>query len=228
MSMARAGIAPHNRLDSREQRGTVFTAGRRGSGWPHMAIVATTRCRCRPLCSWRRGCCPVAVGEPPALMRWASGGRGLSRPASTGCSTSRGWAAHGRSVMTRWNRSSSMRSRLLHRPKRPTGRPATWPSMPECHSRRCRGSGAPSVSNPTSSRPGICRLIRSSSTRCATLSGSTSTRRNGRWCCVSTRSPRCRRSSAPARSCRCCPPPRHGRPTTTSATAPWTCSPRSM
>ena len=75
--------------------------------------------------------------------------------------------------------------------------------------------------------PGSCRRTRSSSTRSATSSGSTSTRPNGRWCSAWTRRPRSRRSTAPHRCSRCCPAPRRGPATTTSATAPRASTPRS-
>ena len=48
-----------------------------------------------------------------------------------------------------------------------------------------------------------------------------------RWCCAWTRNRRFRRSTAPHRACRSCRPPRPGTATTTSATAPPVCSPRS-
>ena len=67
--------------------------------------------------------------------------------------------------------------------------------------------------------------IRSSSTRSATSSGCTSTRLRRPWCCAWTRRPRCRPWTAPPRSCRCCPGRPSGPPTTTSATAPPTCTP---
>ena len=58
---------------------------------------------------------------------------------------------------------------------------------------------------PHRSRRSSCPPIRSSSTRSATSSGSTSTRPRRRSCSASTRSPRSRRSTARRRSCRCCP-----------------------
>ena len=57
------------------------------------------------------------------------------------------------------------------------------------------------------------------------LVGSTCPRRSRPRSSRSMRSPRSRPSTGPHRPCRCCPPPRPRPPTTTSATAPWTCSP---
>ena len=89
-----------------------------------------------------------------------------------------------------------------------------------------RGSGRRSGCSPIARRPSSSRRTRCSSTRSATSSGSISTRPKGRSCSASMRSPRSRRSTAPRRSCRCCPGCPSARPTTTSATAPRASTPR--
>ena len=58
-----------------------------------------------------------------------------------------------------------------------------------CRSRRSAGSGGRSGSSRTWRRPSSCHRTRSSSTRSATSSGSTSTRPRRRSCCAWTRSP---------------------------------------
>ena len=72
-----------------------------------------------------------------------------------------------------------------------------WRAMPLLPS---TASGRRSGCSRTGRRRSSSRPIRCSSRRCATSSGSISTRRNGRSCCASTRSPRSRRSTAMSRS----------------------------
>ena len=76
-------------------------------------------------------------------------------------------------------------------------------------------------------RPSSSPPTRCSWRRCATSSGSISTRRIARWCSASTRRARSRRWTAPSRSCRCGPARPSAAPTTTSGMARSRCSPRS-
>ena len=118
----------------------------------------------------------------------------------------------------------------LSRPRpatRRAGLRARWPARSGCRRRRCRESGGRSGCSRTAPRRGSSRAIRSSSTRCATSSGSISTRPSARWCCVSTSSLRSRRSIAARRCCRCCRARPSARRTTTSARAPRVSTPRS-
>ena len=84
---------------------------------------------------------------------------------------------------------------------------------------------------PHLARPSSCPPIRSSSRKCATSSGCTSTRRTTRWCCAWMKSRRFRRSIARSRRCRWAWATSRAtpglQPTTTSGTARRRCSPLS-
>ena len=71
------------------------------------------------------------------------------------------------------------------------------------------------------------RPIRCLWRRCVTSSGSSCRRRSAPLCCVSTRNPRCRRSTARSRCCRCGPANSNGAPMTTSGTERHLCLPHS-
>ena len=132
-----------------------------------------------------------------------------------------------RSRTRRWPRSSSGRWRR-RRPTRPTGRSVRWPGRAGCRTRRSGGYGRPSACSRTARRPSSSPAIRSSWTRSATSLGSICRRRTARWCSVSTRRARSRRSTAHSRSCRCCRACLSAAHTTTSVTARPRCSQPSM
>ena len=160
-----------------------------------------------------------AAGEDP-------GGGALSTSGSLASTMSRGPARRARSAATRsprWSRGRWRRCPTM----RPTGAAARWPGRRASRRPRCTASGAPSACSRTGSRASSCRATLSSSTRCATLSASISTRRTARWCCAWTRRARSRRSTAPNRCCPCGPARRSGAHTITSATARPPCSPPS-
>ena len=167
---------------------------------------------------------PCARGQPPDRGDLA---RPLCRAsARTGCWTSPGPGRRARSATSRSSGLIAPRWRPARRTPR-TGAPAPWP----------RPTG---MSQTTVSR--IWRAFALQPHRAETLQaladppfvdkvrdvvGLYLTRPIARWCCASTRSRRSRRSSAPPRCCRCAPAKSSATPTTTSGTAPPTCSPRS-
>ena len=92
------------------------------------------------------------------------------------------------------------------------------------HTRPYIASGVPSGCSRTALRPSSSPPIRCSWRRCVTSSGSTCRRRSAPLCCVSTRNPRCRRSTARSRCCRCGLVRPSGARTTTSGTERRLCS----
>lgn len=133
--------------------------------------------------------------------RWASGAVVSWSPAWKGCPTSRALADLGRSPTSR-SRRWWCPLWSAPRPVRRTGRGRRWRRKVGCRSRLSGGSGRVSGFSPTGSTRSSCPTIRSSSTRSATSSGSTWTRRRKRWSCAWMRSPRSRRWTARRRCCR--------------------------
>src|SRR5512143_3524189 len=116
--------------------------------------------------------------------------------------TSRDLAHHARLVMTRSPRRSAERwRRALPGPR--IGACAAWPRQLATPPQRSIASGRPSACSRIAARRSSCRAIRCSSRKCATLSDCISTHRIVRWCCVSMKSHRFRRSTGPSRYCRC-------------------------
>src|SRR6266542_4248397 len=84
----------------------------------------------------------------------------------------------------------------------PIGPGRRWPNNPGSVNPPSDGSGKRSNSNPTAPKPSNSPPTRSSSTRYATSSVSTSTRRTKPSCSASTRSRRSKHSTGPSRCCR--------------------------
>ena len=81
------------------------------------------------------------------------------------------------------------------RPRGRTGACARWPRTAGSRRAPCSAGSSGSACSRTGTSTSSCRPTRSSSRRCATSSGSTSTPRTTRWCCASTRRARSRRCS---------------------------------
>ena len=85
---------------------------------------------------------------------------------------------------------------------------------------RWPGSGGSGTCSRGGSRRSSSPPTPSWTPRSATWSDCTWRLRTRRWCCRSTKNPRCRPWTGPRRSCRCDRDCRRSRPTTTSGTAP--------
>ena len=125
----------------------------------------------------------------------------VRRTGWTGWSTSRGPAGRRRSCWTRSRTSWSPRwSRPRATPR--TGRGPRWPRAAGCRKSTIGRIWRQFELKPHVRTSSSCPPTRSSWTRSSTWSGSTTTRRRGRWCCAWTRSPGSRPWTGPSRCCR--------------------------
>ena len=157
---------------------------------------------------------------PERCHRWQVAEALSACKGSRGCTMNCARAGPEPMTMNGSPRSSTPRSRPNHPMAPPIGACAPWPSKAASPRAPCNAGSVCSPSNPTASATSSSPTTPSSSRRCAISSASISTRPTTPSCCVSTRKPRSRRSTAPNRCCRWGWATSKGSPTITSVTAP--------